>query len=97
MWSGRGKKVVWITGGGSGLGEAMAHEFARRGYFVAISGRRLNALERVQKAIGPSAMAVQCDVLDEASVQEAVERVVAEQGRLDVVVANAATPRMERL
>lgn len=83
------KKVVWITGGGSGLGEAMAHEFARRGYFVAISGRRLDALERVQKAIGPLAMAVQCDVLDEPSVKQAVERVVAEQGRLDIVVANA--------
>ena len=39
------QRVVWITGGGTGIGEAMALEFARRGAFVAVSGRRTQPLE----------------------------------------------------
>lgn len=39
------KKVVWITGGCSGLGKAMALEFAREGAMVAASGRRKDKLE----------------------------------------------------
>ncbi len=84
--------VVWITGGGSGLGRAMALEFAQQGASVAVSGRRVDRLEEVVaelEALGARALAVPCDVTDEAQVFEAVKTVVEAFWKLDVVVANA--------
>ena len=83
---------VWITGGGTGLGKAMALEFAREGARVAVSGRRLDRLEGAVeelRALGAEALAVACDVTDEESVEQAVDAVVAAFGGLDVCVANA--------
>jgi len=85
-------KVVWITGGGSGIGEALALAFAKEGADVAVSGRRQEKLDKVAEAIralGQRAIAVTCDVTDDATLQAAVERTVSELGRLDVAVANA--------
>lgn len=85
-------KVVWITGGGSGLGAALAWEFARRGAKVAVSGRRRERLDQVVERLaaqGSEGLAVPCDVTDEAQVHAAVEQVVAHFGVLDVAVANA--------
>jgi NAD(P)-dependent dehydrogenase (short-subunit alcohol dehydrogenase family) len=84
--------IVWITGGGSGLGRAMALEFARQGASVAISGRRKDLLDAVAEEIrglGRAALVVPCDCTDEAQVVGAVATVVEQFGRLDVVVANA--------
>lgn len=84
--------VAWITGGGSGIGAALALELARRGAVVAVSGRREDRLAEVVtkiQAAGGRGLAVPCDVTEEASVAAAVARIVAELGRLDVVVANA--------
>ena len=85
-------KVVWITGGGSGIGRALALEMAREGADVAVSGRRLDKIECVAneiQALGRRGLAVAGDVADEASVAEAVEAVVRGLGGLDVAVANA--------
>lgn len=85
-------KVVWITGGGTGIGRALAHEYAERGADVAVSGRRLHKLEDAVEAIekrGARGEAVQCDVTVEEEVETAVEEVVSQLGRLDVAVANA--------
>ena len=85
-------QVVWITGGGSGIGEALAHEFARQGARVAVSGRRLERLQTVAerlRASGADALPVKCDVTDEASVHAAVERIIEHFGGIDVAVANA--------
>lgn len=84
--------VAWITGGGSGIGHALALELARQGADVAVSGRRQERLEAVVgeiEALGRRGLAVTCDVADEASVAAAVDAVVAEFGKLDVAVANA--------
>lgn len=84
--------VVWITGGGSGLGRAMALEFARQGATVAVSGRRVDLLDSVAdeiRALGRTALVVVCDCTDEAQVAEAVATVVEKLGRIDVAVANA--------
>ncbi len=84
--------VVWITGGGSGIGAAMAMEFARQGADVAISGRRVDRLQETVariEALGRRGLAVACDVTDDADVERAVGEVVAHFGRLDVAVANA--------
>ncbi len=85
-------QVAWITGAGSGIGRALAHEFAARGATVAVSGRRVGNLEDVAKEIeaaGGKALAVTCDVTDEDDVARAVAQVVRELGRLDIAVANA--------
>jgi NAD(P)-dependent dehydrogenase (short-subunit alcohol dehydrogenase family) len=86
------EQVVWITGGGSGIGKALALELAAQGAHVAISGRRREALEAVVAAIeakGRRGLAVVCDVCDEAALEATVRTVVATFGRLDVAVANA--------
>lgn len=85
-------QVAWITGGGSGIGRALALELARQGADVAVSGRREDRLEEVAeeiRALGRRGISVPCDVTDEASIAAAVERVVADLGGLDVAVANA--------
>ena len=85
-------QVVWITGGGSGIGRELALAFAKEGATVAISGRRQDRLGLVVGEIqinGGSALAIPCDVTDETSVERAVEQIVETLGRLDVAVANA--------
>ncbi len=84
--------VVWITGGGSGIGEALALAFAYEGAHVAVSGRRVEKLEQACEKIrraGVEALAVQCDVSDEEQVAAAVAQVIETWGRLDVAIANA--------
>lgn len=85
-------QIVWITGGGSGLGREMAIIFANEGADVAVSGRRLDRLEEtvalIQQA-GRVGLAVPCDVRDEDQVDAAVHAIVERFGKLDVAVANA--------
>ena len=86
------KKVAIVTGGGTGIGEAIAKVFAREGSSVAITGRRKEELERVVKDIehnGGKALALPGSVTNEADVQEAVATTVKTFGRLDVLVNNA--------
>jgi NAD(P)-dependent dehydrogenase (short-subunit alcohol dehydrogenase family) len=81
-------KVALVTGAGSGIGKACSLLFAREGAKVLatdISG----AQQATAALAGDGALAVQCDVTDEAQVEEAVDRAVSELGGLDVVV-NAA-------
>ncbi|MCA9494936.1 MAG: SDR family NAD(P)-dependent oxidoreductase [Myxococcales bacterium] len=85
-------RSVWITGASSGLGRAMALEFARRGAHVALSARRVAELEAVAREIegaGGRALVVPCDCTHEDAIEGAVARVVETFGRLDVAVANA--------
>ena len=85
-------QVAWITGGGSGLGKAMALELARQGADIAVSGRRREPLDAVVRQVGElgrRALAVPCDVREEETLAAAADRVVHDLGRMDVAVANA--------
>ena len=86
-------KSIFITGASSGLGEAIAVEFARRGYAIAIAARRIERIEtladRLRKEGAAAVLPVALDVTDFASIDAALERAAREFGRLDVVVANA--------
>ncbi|MBT6178609.1 MAG: SDR family NAD(P)-dependent oxidoreductase [Deltaproteobacteria bacterium] len=84
--------VVWITGGGSGIGKALAKEFLDRGAKVAISGRRLEKLQETAAELSSdsqSVLSVVCDVTDSEAVKKSVAEVVGHFGKLDIVVANA--------
>lgn len=90
-------KVALITGGATGVGRATALQLADRGCAVAInysrsSGEAEEAVEALQ-AKGVKALAIQCDVADDASVRAMVGRVVSELGRLDVLVNSAGTTK----
>lgn len=94
------EEVVWITGGGSGIGRALAMELSRRGAKVAVSGRRQHRLEEVVAQIqaqGGEALAVSCDVTKEQALRDAVQAVVQRWGRLDVAVANAGFSVMGKI
>jgi len=97
------QQVVWITGGGSGLGKALALNYAASGWAVAVSGRRADRLEEVVvevEALGGAGLAVPLDVTDEAATAAAVAVVLERFGRIDVVVANAGfsvSGRFDRL
>ncbi|WP_458316613.1 SDR family oxidoreductase [Mycolicibacterium brisbanense] len=86
-------RVALVTGGGSGIGQAIAVRWAAAGGTVAVLGRRKEALEetvRLAETHGVSAEAVVCDVRDHVAVADAVDDVVARHGRIDALVNNAA-------
>ncbi|CAA9229893.1 MAG: 3-oxoacyl-[acyl-carrier protein] reductase [uncultured Chloroflexi bacterium] len=86
-------KVVFITGGGSGVGAASARRMAAEGARVAICGRTEERLQEVASEIeraGGQALALRCDVAVREDVDRAVAQAVERFGRLDVLVANAA-------
>ena len=86
------QKAAIVTGGGTGIGEAIAKVFAREGAKVAITGRRKEELERVVGDIernGGQALALAGSVTNEQDVQEAVAATVRAFGRLDILVNNA--------
>jgi NADP-dependent 3-hydroxy acid dehydrogenase YdfG len=87
-------KVAWITGAGSGIGEATAHAMAKEGAIVALTGRRKEPLDEVAHAIekaGGKALVEPGDVMDKAMAPAVVARIIKATGRLDVLVNNAGT------
>ncbi|MFA7666263.1 MAG: SDR family oxidoreductase [Burkholderiaceae bacterium] len=88
------KKLVWITGGGTGIGLAAAQRLAGQGWHVVVSGRRQAELEaacQTVEAAGGSAEAVPLDVSDATAVAAAAADIVARNGRLDALVCSAGT------
>ncbi len=86
-------KTAWITGGGTGLGRAMALRFGELGARVALSGRREEPLQQTAEAIGASggrAGWASCDVRDPEAVDQALQRITEELGPVDILVNNAA-------
>lgn len=90
-------KVVLITGASSGFGEMTAYQLADAGYTVYASMRELSghnaskmaAAKAYAKEHGVDIRTVQLDVQDQASVDQAVATIIADQGRIDVLIHNA--------
>ena len=94
-------KVTIVTGGGTGIGESIAHEFANRGAPVLIASRNAEHLEPVRDAIrkqGGKCEIMVCDVRDAAQCDAMVAEAVKQFGRLDVLInnhgASIATPTL---
>jgi NAD(P)-dependent dehydrogenase (short-subunit alcohol dehydrogenase family) len=82
-------KVAVVTGGSTGIGLAMAKRFVSEGAQVYITGRRQAELDAAAAAIGGGAIAARVDSSDMAQLQALFDRIQADHGKLDVLVANA--------
>src|SRR6201988_3993704 len=90
--SNNGKRVAWVTGGGTGIGEAGAEALGADGWTVGVSGRRKAEPDRVVAKIagkGGKAEAVVLDVSSKADVNKAADAIVARHGRIDLLVNSA--------
>jgi 2-keto-3-deoxy-L-fuconate dehydrogenase len=86
------RKIAFVTGAGSGIGEQIARLFAQQGAHVILTDIRVDAAERVAseiRAAGGSTRTQQLDVAEESQVKAAIELVAATEGRLDILVNNA--------
>jgi len=87
-------KVVVITGGGSGIGRALALTFTKEGARVACLGRRLERLQETVEEIeknGGSGLAVSVDITDAEQVRRAVEEITEKLGEIEVLFNNAGS------
>ena len=91
------KKVIWITGGGTGIGKAVAIKFANQGWNVAISGRRENILKEVED-INPNIKSFPLDVNDKGKCFEIMKNIKEEFGDIDICFFSTGTwdPKKER-
>ncbi|MGJ9457801.1 2,4-dienoyl-CoA reductase [Oceanobacillus sp. CF4.6] len=87
------RKVVIITGGGSGIGRGMAEKYVQEGWNVVIAGRTLEKLEQTKRDIeqfGGQVLTVQMDVRDPEMAERMVKETKEAFGRIDVLINNAA-------
>jgi len=92
-------KTAWVTGAGTGIGEAGALALARAGAAVVLTGRREEPLRRVAAAIeaaGGRALVEPGDMTDPAQIDRIVAAIRERLGRIDVLVNNAGVNIRER-
>jgi 3-oxoacyl-[acyl-carrier protein] reductase len=87
------RRIIVITGGGSGIGKATAIRFAQAGDQVVIIGRTLEKLHQAIEAIGNGASCYSADISQRQQVQAAINHIVGEFGQIDVLVNNAGYVR----
>jgi rhamnose utilization protein RhaD (predicted bifunctional aldolase and dehydrogenase)/NAD(P)-dependent dehydrogenase (short-subunit alcohol dehydrogenase family) len=90
-------QIAVITGGGGAIGAATARVFAAAGAEVALLDVNIAAAAEQAKAIGPNALALECDVTQAASVRAAFAAVIAAFGGVDIVVSNAGAAWQGRI
>lgn len=85
------EKVVWITGASSGIGEALAKAYSERGFYVVLSARKVNQLERVQAELKhpEKSRVVPLDVGQYQDLEGQVLPILNDLGRIDVLINNA--------
>src|ERR671912_1604527 len=84
-----GGKIALITGGGRGIGRAIALAFAREGARIAVAARTAEQVEQVASEIGNNAIALVCDVSDSESVTRMFSDMRERLGDADILVNNA--------
>ena len=89
--------IAWITGGGSGIGQALAVRLVQAGWTVAVSGRRPEALHETEKLAAKSVHAYPLDVSDLEAMRRTAARIESELGPLQLVVLNAGIGQFVKL
>ncbi len=88
--------TILVTGGGSGIGRALAHRWAAQGNHVIVAGRRREALEEAISG-HDNMSAIELDIDDPAAIRDFASRVVAQHPGLNILVNNAGIMRSEDL
>ncbi|KTC59005.1 L-iditol 2-dehydrogenase [Pseudomonas savastanoi] len=83
-------KSALITGSARGIGRAFAQAYIQEGARVAIADINLQRAQATANDLGPNAYPVSMDVTDQASIDQAIAAVVAQSGKLDILINNAA-------
>lgn len=95
-----GKKITVITGAGSGIGKAIAELFAAQNAHVFLFDLNPRALEETKKAIvskGGDAIPVPCDVSNQQEVVKAIEEIISQHQRIDILVNSAGIAHIGKL
>lgn len=83
------QKIAIVTGGGSGIGYAVAQKFIENGYFTYITGRNVEKLQKAQRALGNNCNAIPLDMEQLDQIPAFVRTVEQTHGRIDALVNNA--------
>ena len=84
-------KTCIVTGGASGIGEAVVRRFVREGAEVMIADWNLPGAQNLAQILGSQVSAIKCDVGSELAVQEVADAAIRRWGRVDVLVNNAGS------
>lgn len=84
------KKVVWITGGGTGIGSELAKILVKNDWLVVISGRRIGKLEQIKRFDSNNIFSFKLDISSEKECKEVAKKILFKFKKLDLLILNAA-------
>ena len=84
-------KVAVVTGGGSGIGEAICKAYASEGATVVVADLNFDGAERVANEIGKTASAVEVDITDQSKIRKIAKVILSKYERVDILVNNAGS------
>ncbi len=85
----KNKKIVWITGASSGIGEELSYKFAQKGWKTALTARRKDKLEKINKKIGNENLICPADVSYKSDVKKAFKILERKYKNIDLAILNA--------
>ena len=83
------KKTIWITGASSGIGEASARKFAKEGWKVIVSARRVELLEKLSE--DENIFSYPLDVTDSVKAKEVFKKIIEDHGQVDLCIFSSGT------
>ncbi len=93
-------KTIWITGASSGIGEACAYLYARRGFNLILTATRIDKLEEVREkciGFGVKCSIVSCDLSDLSRIDDVTEKAMAVFERIDIAFLNAGISQRSKI